>query len=117
MRLGDTGKADVTTRSMTLSTVLSCTCCTCTRNHDVSSNLSLSPYHVVNLCIFAGCNMQGIRNMQGTVNEFYIFFSLSPKRQQELQVHIPRRATRRSRFAAETVQHVQNSLGCQDGEF
>ncbi|XP_062505053.1 52 kDa repressor of the inhibitor of the protein kinase-like [Corticium candelabrum] len=44
--------------------------------------------HILNLCIVAACKVQGIRNMQGTLDQIYLFFSLSPKREQELQVHI-----------------------------
>ena len=40
--------------------------------------------HILNLCIVAACNVQGIRNMQGTLDHIYLFFSLSPKREQEL---------------------------------
>ena len=44
--------------------------------------------HILNLCIIAACKVQGIRNMQGTLDQIYLFFNLSPKREQELQVHI-----------------------------
>ena len=44
--------------------------------------------HILNLCIVAACKVHGIRNMQGTLDQIYLFFSLSPKRVQELQVHI-----------------------------
>ena len=44
--------------------------------------------HILNLCIVGACKMQGIRNMQGTLDQIYLFFSLSPKQELELQVHI-----------------------------
>ena len=44
--------------------------------------------HTINLCIVAACKVQEIRNIQGTLDHIYLFFSLSLKRVQELQVHI-----------------------------
>ena len=34
--------------------------------------------HILNLCIVAACKVQGIRNMQGTLDQIFLFFSLSP---------------------------------------
>ena len=44
--------------------------------------------HVLNLCVVAACSIQAIRNMYGVVEEIYLFFNYSPKRQQELREHI-----------------------------
>jgi hypothetical protein len=37
--------------------------------------------HVLNLSIATSCKIQAIRNMTGTINEVFIFFDSSPKRQ------------------------------------
>ena len=44
--------------------------------------------HVLNLCVVAACIKQPNRNMYGVVDEICLFFTYSPKRQQELQGHI-----------------------------
>ena len=56
------------------------------RNHPKQINVHCAA-HILNLCIVAACNVQGIRNMQGTLDQIYLFFSLSPKREQDLQVY------------------------------
>ena len=57
------------------------------RNHPKAFYVH-SAAHILNLCIIAACKVQGIHNMQGTSDQIHLFFSLSPKREQELQIHI-----------------------------
>ena len=41
--------------------------------------------HALNLCVVAACSAQLVKNMMGTMTEICIFFTYSPKRQQELE--------------------------------
>ena len=66
--------------------------------------------HILNLCIVAACKVQGIRNMQGTLDQICFFFNLSPKREQELQVHIKELHVDQGR-RTNWLTHA-NSLGC-----
>lgn len=42
--------------------------------------------HVLNLSIAAACKVASIKNMVGFINENYLFFDLSPKRQRFLNM-------------------------------
>ena len=37
--------------------------------------------HVLNFSIASACSIPGIKNMIGVINDVYLFFNLSPKRQ------------------------------------
>ena len=41
--------------------------------------------HTLNLCVVAACSIQLVKNMMGTMTEICIFFSYTPKHQQELE--------------------------------
>lgn len=44
--------------------------------------------HTLNLCVVAACSVQEVKNMMGTLVQICLFFTNSPKRQQELEKHI-----------------------------
>ena len=44
--------------------------------------------HSLNLCVVAACSVQSVKNMMSTMVEICLFFSNSPKRQNELEQHI-----------------------------
>ena len=44
--------------------------------------------HALNLCVVSACTVQSVRNMHGTLEEIYIFYQYSPKRQQLLEEKI-----------------------------
>ena len=44
--------------------------------------------HVLNLCVVAACKIQAVNKTMTTTKEINLFFSHSPKRQQELECHI-----------------------------
>ena len=44
--------------------------------------------HTLNLCVVAACKIQQVKNMMGTMVEICLFFSNSPKRQNELEKQI-----------------------------
>ena len=44
--------------------------------------------HVLNLCVVAACKIQAVNKMMPTMKEINLFFSHSPKRQQEIECYI-----------------------------
>jgi hypothetical protein len=44
--------------------------------------------HILNLCVVGACKVQSVQNMMGILKEISLFFSNSPKRQQELERQI-----------------------------
>ena len=65
--------------------------------------------HTLNLCVVSACSIQMVKNMMGTMVEICLFFSNSPKRQNELEKRIE--ASSASTKASELVQNEMGSKG------
>eukprot|EP00057_Strongylocentrotus_purpuratus_P005147 XP_003730316.1 PREDICTED: 52 kDa repressor of the inhibitor of the protein kinase-like [Strongylocentrotus purpuratus] len=62
--------------------------------------------HVLNLAVAGSCKVQALRNVIGIINELYLFFQLSPKRQRYLefvlQVYAPEQKVKKLKGLCKT---------------